>query len=245
MKILYLQMRKDQETADEEFAEFVRFSGIKPEDFTVLNVFKTNTFDTKLLDEHTALFIGGSSDDPEDTVQLPPDEHPYIESTEALIQYAYHSKTPTFASCMGFEIATWVLGGKVIIDKENKEIGTYNIYVTAAGKEDKLLEGTPESFVAVSGHKKRASVLPPGAIKLAYSDLCPIHAYTFADRPFYAFQFHPEIDKQDLIDRLRRYIDRGYVKDPSEFEVLIKTFDDTPHANALLKTFVARILREA
>ncbi len=242
MKILYLQMRKDKETADEEFAEFKRFSGIPAEQFNVLNVFKTPVFDCTTLDTHDALFIGGSSDDPEDTTYLDPALYPYITSCEQLIQYAYDTKTPTLASCMGFEIAIDVLGGEMIVDKEHMEIGTYTITLTDDGTTDPLFTNTPAKFTAVSGHKKRAKTLPPGAILLAYSELCPIHGFTFPDRPFYAFQFHPEIDVPDLTARLRRYITRGYVSDTQELAGLMTTFEPTPHANALVKHFVDTFL---
>lgn len=235
-------MRKDKETADEELAEFVRFSDVPEQQFTVLNVFDTPVFDATILDNHAALFIGGSSDDPEDTTYLDPALYPYITSCEQLIKYAYTSKTPTLASCMGFEIAIDVLGGSMIVDKEHKEIGTYDISLTVAGKVDPIFSNTPPVFHAVSGHKKRASELPPGAIHLATSRLCPYHAFTFPNRPFYAFQFHPEIDVPDLTERLRRYIDRGYVEDPAEFEHLIATFQPVPHANALIKQFVSLYL---
>jgi GMP synthase (glutamine-hydrolysing) len=235
-------MRKDSETRIEEYDEFIRLSGIPKSNIRLLSVFDTPVFPKNILDSYDGLFVGGSSDDPEDTVDMPAGEYPYIESTESLIKYAYDSKTPTFASCMGFHIATWTLGGTIILDKANKEIGTYDITLTEAAKQDTLFTDIPDTFVAVSGHKKRATILPPGAIHLASSALCPYHAYTFADRPFYAFQFHPEIDKPDLVARLRRYIDRGYVADTAELEALIDSVKDAPHANKLLKQFVDYVL---
>lgn len=242
MKYLYLQIRKDLETRAEEFAEFVRFSGLPAESFTVINVFETPVFDKQILDDHKALFIGGSSDDPEDKVEMPIDEYPYIISSEELIQYAYDTKTPTFASCMGFHIATWTLGGEIILDKEHKEIGTYDITLTDAALTDPLFSNIPQTFTAVSGHKKRATKLPPNAIHLASSELCPIHIYTFPDRPFYAFQFHPELDKPDLSARLVRYMDRGYFKNIDDCRTLIDSLEETPYANQLVKNFAQYVL---
>jgi len=238
MKILYLQMRKDEETANEEFSEFVRFSGLSNDDFAILNVFDTPSFDREILDDHAALFVGGSSDDPDDQAKMNPADFPYIKSCENLILHAYNTNKPTFASCMGFEIAVWTLGGELIVDHENKEIGTYQIMLTPDGIKDPLFENTPEVFWAISGHKKKAKKLPEGAVNLAKSELCPIHAFTFPEKPFYAFQFHPEIDRHDLFSRLSRYLDRGYVDDMESLKKLSKTMKDTKSANELVKRFV-------
>ena len=62
LKILLLQIRDDEITMEEEFYEFVQFSGLAAEQFTVLNTFITSDFDVSAIEHHDALFIGGSSD---------------------------------------------------------------------------------------------------------------------------------------------------------------------------------------
>ncbi len=241
LKIFYVQIRKDQETRDDEFSEFVRFSKLEPSQFTVQNVFDAPHFEPEILDAYDAFFIGGSSDDPDDIVFLDPAEYPYITDLKRIIQYAAKHTIPTFASCMGFQIGAQVLGGEVIVDKKNLEVGTYPIFLTDIAKKDVLFADTSSPFIAVSGHKKRVKTLPPGAVPLAYSALCPFHAFRLEGKPFYAFQFHPEIDQRDMIARLKRYKDRGYFH-PDEVDKLIASIEDTSLANALVGTFVDRIL---
>jgi len=63
LKILYIQIREDEETALEEFLSFVKYSTLQQENFTTLNVFKTPKFEaSEVLKNHDALFVGGSSD---------------------------------------------------------------------------------------------------------------------------------------------------------------------------------------
>jgi GMP synthase (glutamine-hydrolysing) len=184
LSILYLQVRSDEETAEEELLEFVRYSGLLREQFTVWNVFKNPHIDAALADEHDALFIGGSSDDPDDRVSFDPDQFPFIVDAKALIRYCIDHSIPTFASCIGFQIAVEVLHGQVIFDKVHMEMGTYPIRLTDAGKSDPLFEGISDGFLAVAGHKKRAAKVPDGCTLLAYSDLCPIQAIKVDGKPF-------------------------------------------------------------
>lgn len=239
--IFYLQIRKDPETRVEEFSEFIRFSGLPETSFKVVNVFEEPYFDYTSLDKCSALFIGGSSDDPDDTVYMDPSMYPYITNTQQLLVRAYETMKPTFLSCIGFQIGCEALGGEVILDKPNMEIGTYDITLTDEAMKDPLFTDIPRVFHAVSGHKKRASRLPTGATHLAHTPLCPYHAFTFPDRPFYAFQFHPEIDTHDLSERLKRYKDRGYF-DAAELETLLESIQDTSIANKLVKNFVDYVL---
>ncbi len=242
MKILYIQIRSDEQTREEEFQEFVRFSGLHEGQFTVINVFDTAYFEPTLLDTHDALFIGGSSDDPDDTVKFDPKIYPFITSLESIIQYAADNNVPTFASCLGFQVGTDVLGGEVVLDKEHMEMGTYELTLTEDAKQDPLFADMPPTFLAISGHKKRATKLPPGAILYISSELCPIHCYKLEGKPFYAFQFHPELDQEDLIARLRRYKDKSYFDNHEHVERLIQAIRPTPKANSLLKKFVDRII---
>lgn len=244
LHILLLQMRKDDETRQEELLEFVRYSGLGVHQFTQLDVFSTPSFDPNILDTYDALFMGGSSDDPDDRVNLDPAIYPFITDVERIFQYAADTGTPTFLSCMGFQIAGNCFGGEMIIDKEHMEMGTYPISLTEDGMHDPLFSHTPQSFVAVSGHKKRLNTLPPGFIKLASSDLCPIHAIKLVGKPFYGFQFHPEIDQKDLRARLLRYRHKSYFDDMSEeqFQKMCDAVEKTAEANTLVTHFVDQVL---
>jgi GMP synthase (glutamine-hydrolysing) len=237
LKILLLQIREDEFTRKEELNEFVRYGQLTAEQFTSLNVFDTPYFEPNCIDDYDALFVGGSSD----ASVLRPNEYPFVKDTKELLTYCLAKDIPVFASCFGFQVVVEALGGKVILDKEHMEIGAYSMQLTEAAKDDLLLHDTPNGFLAISGHKERAVSLPEGAILLASSELCPYHALKMAGKPFYGFQFHPELDKDDLASRLTRYCDR-YLEDDGLLKQIIDNLQDTPESNQLIKKFIDRVI---
>jgi len=238
LKILLLQIREDEETMLEEFYEFVQFSGLHEDQFTKLNTFKTKHFLPSVIDGYDALFIGGSSD----ASVLKIEDYHFVPDCKNLARYCYDNNIPVLASCFGFQIAMEELGGKVIVDKENMEIGIYPINLHPEKKDDPLLYDYPDSFLAVSGHKERASVIPSDCILLASSELCPFHIVKFTDKPFYCFQFHPEVDRKDLITRITRYQMR-YLDNSEALQNIIDTaIEDTPYSNKLVKDFIDRVV---
>ncbi len=237
LKILLLQIRDDEVTRREEFDEFVRYSQLQPEQFDVLDVFKTPEFEPHCIDGYSALFVGGSSD----ASVTQPDRYPFVESTNQLMTYCWQQSVPVFASCFGFQAAVAALGGKVIVDKERMEMGTYPMHLTQAAAQDLLFHDVPTGFWAVSGHKERADTMPPESVLLAFSDRCPYHAFKMQDKPFYGFQFHPELDKPDLTARITRYQHR-YLDDSNELQKIVVSLQETPIANQLIQKFCDRIL---
>jgi len=237
LKILLLQIRNDEVTRQEELAEFVRYSGLAPEQFTVLDVFVEPDFPTTCVEGYDALFVGGSSD----ASVLKPDQYPFVAAAKRLLVYCLGQEIPVFASCFGFQVVVDALGGEVILDREQMEIGSFPINLTDAAREDILLHDTPNPFWAVCGHQERAASLPAGAILLASSELCPYHAFKMVGKPFYAFQFHPEVDKADLAARITRYKDR-YLNDEEMLQNILADIQETPESNALIKKFVDRII---
>lgn len=237
LKILLLQIRNDDVTRQEELAEFVRYSGLAPAQFTILDVFRQPDFPSACIEGYDALFVGGSSD----ASVLKPQQYPFVAAAQRLLVYCLEQSVPVFASCFGFQVVVVALGGQVILDRDQMEIGSFAIDLTEAARDDQLLHDTPNPFWAVCGHQERAASLPPGAILLASSTLCPYHAFKIADKPFYGFQFHPEVDKQDLVARITRYQDR-YLNDPEMLQNILADIHDTPAANALIRKFVDRIL---
>lgn len=241
IRILYVQVRKDDATKQEELAEFVRFSGLTADQFTVLNVFDTPHFDAaKVLAGHHAFFVGGTSDDGDSLYE--PEDFAFLPSVNALIRYCFDNNIPSFCSCFGFQAALKALGSDIIFETGPREMGTPDIYLTEyAQTEDTLFRDVPVVFPAVSVHKKTTTHLPEGGILLAYADHCKFHAFTFKDKPFYAFQFHPEIDRTDLIARLYRYKDK-YMDNDGAMQKVIDEARDTDIANSLVRLFVDRIL---
>jgi GMP synthase (glutamine-hydrolysing) len=238
LKILLMQIREDEATRQEEFYQFAQCSGLAPQQFTQLNVFATPHFNPEYAAEFDALFIGGSSD----ASVLQPERYPFDVDCKRMLRYCYIQDIPVFASCFGFQLAVEEFGGKVILDKANMEMGILTFAKMPAAATDKLMHDIPDNFASVVGHKERAEVLPPNAEWLARSELCPYHAFKFPDKPFYAFQFHPEMSRQDLISRLERYQARYLAHEDEMQAIFARAQQSTTYANALIKQFVERII---
>lgn len=238
LKILLLQIRDDAFTCAEELDEFVRYSRLQPHQFSVLNTFQTPEFEPTCMEGYDALFVGGSSD----ASVTQPDRYPFVEDAKRLLVYCLKERIPVFASCFGFQAAVEALGGRVAVDKENMEMGTYPLYLTEAAATDTIFHDVPDGFWAVSGHKERAISMPEGAILLAFSDRCPYHAFKMVDAPFYGFQFHPEVNPEDLAARITRYQSR-YLDNADVLNTILQNLHpETTIANQLIGKFVDRIL---
>jgi GMP synthase (glutamine-hydrolysing) len=189
------------------------------------------------------VLMGGSGD----YSVLDPD--PWIACMVAYVRdEVVPSGVPTFASCFGLQILTLALGGKMVRDPENREVGSVDLVATSAAASDPLFSAIPKRFVGQAGHTDRAESVPPGATLLASSDRCPVNAYRVDDRPVWATQFHPELERQDVRTRYLAYLAKYPPRDlpsgtpPSEAPFLA-TLRESPHATALLRRFAALAAR--
>jgi GMP synthase (glutamine-hydrolysing) len=152
---------------------------------------------------------------------------------------AIHERSiPTFASCWGFQAMARALGGRVIHDLASAEVGTIQLHLTDAGRSDPLFSQLPPTFLAQAGHEDHVVLLPAGAVLLASSDRVPEQAYHFAGKPIYCTQFHPELDRAALLERVRAYPE--YVERIAgvSYDEFLARCRETPEANSLLRRFV-------
>lgn len=236
MKILLIQIRQNETVKAEELDSFVKFSGIPKSSFEILDVFNTPDFTPEILKGASAVFIGGASE----ASVLEPEAYPFVESIIETIQATLILNIPVFASCFGFQAAVLALGGEIVRDIKDYEMGTYQMKTTKAARTDPVFSPLPAEFFAVSVHQERAKNLPDSCELLAYTESCP-HAFRVKGKPFWAFQFHPELDKECLAERLGIYQEK-YTENAQDFERVIKSLKSTEHANRLVKTFTQNIL---
>lgn len=232
LSILLIQIRHKPQVAEEEKQSFIQFADITPDQLTVLNVFHTPTFSADVVEQYDAVFVGGASE----ASVLEPDRYPFVPYCVAALAHCYQIKKPVFASCFGFQLAVLALGGEIVRDQQDFETGTVPINLTDGAASDPLFANVPNPFYGVSVHRERAPALPTHCRLLAYTEQCP-HAFKVEDAPFWAFQFHPEVDKQTLVERLTIYQDQ-YTEDPEHFKTIINEAQETPESNGLVKSFV-------
>lgn len=232
LDILLIQIREDQQVKDEELESFSHFSKLDLSQFSIWNVFDVNEFDPKMLEGIDLVFVGGSSA----ASVLETEKYPFVTEIQKALLQCLDNNIPVFASCFGFQAAILSMGGVITTHETNFEMGTYPISLTPRGKLDPVFKNTPDRFQAVSVHKEKATELPKSCELLAYTVSC-VHGFKVKNKNFWAFQFHPEVDKRILVDRLRLYQSR-YTEDPQHFEDVIQRAHEVPHANKLVANFV-------
>jgi GMP synthase (glutamine-hydrolysing) len=236
LKILLLQIRDDRRVREEEYASFVRYSGLSPAQIEILNVFDTPHFSSKIVEGYDALFVGGASE----ASVLEPDKYSFVKSGEDLLLYCIGREIPVFASCYGFQLAVIALGGQIIRQEKDFEMGVIPIFLKKETQEDPIFRDVSDGFMAVSVHQEKAVELPEGCVTLAYTEEC-IHAFRVKDKPFWAFQFHPEVDRATLVERLTIYKEK-YTDDDAHLDEILSRAVETPESNHLVTRFVDRIL---
>lgn len=123
---------------------------------------------------------------------------------KATIEYLVKKDKPTLGMCLGHQLIADIMGGEIVIDKEQAETGIGTIKLTEEGQKDDLLSELGPTFHAILGHKASISVLPKGAVHLATTDKHTMQAFRLG-KNVYGTQFHPELNLQGLEERLQMY----------------------------------------
>ncbi|MFT6915552.1 MAG: GMP synthase (glutamine-hydrolyzing) [Motiliproteus sp.] len=236
LRILLLQIRNDAATRHEELHSFARFSGLAVSQFRVLNLFDTPVFGTGVVQGFDALYVGGSSEASVMDAAL----YPFVDPAQALLRHCIAIRLPVFASCFGHQLAAQALGVEIVRDEQQFEMGTLPISLTAQARSDPLYRDVPDGFMAVSVHRERALTVPRGCTALAFTAACN-HAFKVDAAPFWTTQFHPEVSKAILVKRLTIFKDK-YTSGDDQLQQVLDSAVETPESNALLRTFVDRVL---
>ncbi len=184
-----------------------------------------------------AVFVGGSGD-----YFVSKNHLPHSQAFFDLLTEIADVGHPMFASCFGFQCLVRALGAPIIYDPDNTEVGTFELQLTDAGKEDPVLGSLPARFNAQMGRKDRATALPEGAAHLASSELCPYQALRWKQAPVWATQFHPELDHTTNRQRFDNYA-AGYQAAMSEQELQASydSYRESRETEQLLRVFLREV----
>ncbi len=233
-RILLLQARNHDDAARlEERQSFADKAGLDIEQIVPYDLLSgTPTLRETL--GYDALMVGGSGDFYVSKGNLPG----FAQVLELLRGIVAHGH-PIFASCFGFQLMVKALGGNIVYDQEGMEVGTYDLTLTEAGREDELLGALPCQFRAQLGRKDRAERLPAGCVNLAFSERSPFQAMRIPGKLIWATQFHPELGREENWLRFQRY-QAGYASVMSEEErkVAASRFRGSPETEALIPRFL-------
>lgn len=237
---MLLATRPEDVAADGEYASFLRFTGLAPEQLRRVRL-ESTPLDELDLDQVSGIFLGGSpfnSADPEKSSL-----QQRVEADLARLLDAVRARDfPFFGACYG--VGTLGLHAGGVVDQSYAEpVSAIEVRLTRAGRRDPLLAGMPNSFQAYVGHKEALSQLPPEARLLATATACPVQMFKLGLN-MYATQFHPELDETAIEERIRAYAGYGYFPPHTRDEVIAHTRDrGVHHVHLMLRNFVERYAR--
>jgi GMP synthase (glutamine-hydrolysing) len=135
------------------------------------------------------IFMGGpmSANDP----------LPYLEQELRWIEQAVRRGQPILGVCLGAQLIAKALGARVY-GNPRKEIGWFEIELTADGRRDRLFAAAGEREQVFHWHGETFD-LPAGALHLAHSAFCRHQAYRVGDN-IYGLQFHLEVTPEMIAD---------------------------------------------
>jgi GMP synthase (glutamine-hydrolysing) len=163
-------------------ASLTRERGIQQE--TVLG--NKADYDRISADDYSALVVLGGAQSAYET-----DIYPFLLREMELCKAFIEDAKPVLGFCLGAQIIAYALGGRVLPGKQ-KEIGWYDVSLTAAASQDPLFLKHPRTLLAYHFHGDVIEP-PPGAINLAFSELtkCQLFKVGYST---YGFQYHAEAD---------------------------------------------------
>jgi GMP synthase (glutamine-hydrolysing) len=235
LRYLLIQIRApDDPMRLQEVDCFVRAIECDPAAIATFDLL-TGVPDDRQLSQVDALLVGGSGD------YSAAGESPWLERTLEGLRRIIDIGKPTFASCWGFQAFARAAGGQCIHDPAHAELGTLELRLNEAGRSDPLFGTLPTPFFAQAGHEDHVVELPPGAVLLASSSTVANQAFKFADAPIYCTQFHPELDRAALLQRLETYPQYVERIAGTTLEKFAEQCRDTPETQQLLKRFAAMV----
>ena len=236
---LLLSSRPEEEAADEEHASFLRATRLPAGRLHRIRM-DAGPLPALDLDDYAGVFLGGgpfnSSDPAEDKS---PVQVRVEQEMGALLDEVVERDLPFLGACYGIGTLGTHQGG--VVDRTYGEpVSAVEVTLTPEGRDDALLAGVPDRFQAFVGHKEACRVLPAGAVLLASSATCPVQMFKVRQN-VYATQFHPELELEGLVARVRIYQHAGYFP-PSETDQLIGRLTSAvvSEPTRILANFVAR-----
>ena len=237
LKLLLLQVRESHTVAEHEKQCVVERCGLHGEQVRNINLVEHPTPDWSEVEAADAVIIGGSG------MHSAVKDYPFTDHLGNMIRRMADESKPLFGSCWGHQFMARALGGESIHDPERAEVGARDVQLTEAGRHDPVFhlpersQTFPSPFKALLGHQDRVATLPPGAVELASTAVCPFQAFRLADRPIYGTQFHAELTEERLLERLMVYR-HIYMPDDEAFAAMSRQLEPTPWAALILRRFL-------
>jgi GMP synthase (glutamine-hydrolysing) len=237
-----LATRAEDLPADEEYALFLRYSGLTPDQLVRVRL-EAGPMPRLDLDALSGIFVGGGPFNASDPLEKKSPVQRRVEAEfQTLLDEVVARDFPFLGACYG--VGTVGAHQGAVIDRTYGEpISVVPVTVTEAGASDPLLAGLPDTFNAFVGHKEAITRLPSSAVLLGSSPGCPVQMFRVGEN-VYATQFHPELDVEGITTRIHAYADHGYFA-AGELELTLSAVRRAAvsHPSRILRAFVERYAR--
>jgi len=235
LNVLLLQIRKPEDPMrSNEVGAFANSIDMVPSQIITADLIHSPPT-KQMINNADLILIGGAGD------YSVPMGGQWLERALDTMRSLYDKRKPVFASCWGFQAMAKALGGSVLADSQFAELGTIELSVTPEGSDDSVFSYLAPKFWAHVGHHDTVIELPEKAVLLASTSLVANHAFKMSDAPLYCTQFHSELTKDLLIQRLSTYPEYTEHIVGIPLNEFVLTLRETPRANHLIRRFAQHI----
>ncbi len=211
--ILLIQFRSDR-SGPHEIKCVHNVADVEFQDLQIINAYADHVSSDDIVrqaQEADAVLLGGCGENADDKTAV----FELEEKIQPVVDKIIKEDIPALGLCFGHQLIAGLSGGEVGAPEKQAETGVAEIYLTEAGREDDLFNSLSSPFHSVVGHKVSVIKKPDKAVHLAKSQLCKYQALRYGDN-VYTCQFHPELDTNDLFERLELYPE--YMENEIEYD---------------------------
>jgi GMP synthase (glutamine-hydrolysing) len=122
---------------------------------------------------------------------------PWMERAAEFLVGAAARGVPVLGVCFGHQLLAYAHGARVVRNPQGREIGTVEVSLSEAGREDPLFHGLPERFAIQATHEDIVEQPPTGATVLAGNANTAVQALAFGPL-LRGVQFHPEVQPEAM-----------------------------------------------
>lgn len=235
---IMVSTRPEHEAAQAEYESFLSQSGLSRDLLHHIELAESDVLTSLSPLDVSGVIIGGSPYDASTPDGSKTRTQLRIEAEVGEILAAgLKDGVPVLATGFALEVLTTYLGTPTSTEF-SEELGTTEVFLTEAGRQDPLLAGLPQTFTVLVGHHEGAVDVPQHATLLASSPDCPVQMIRVG-RAVYGTQFNPELDGEHFAQRASVYVDAGYGTPGLIEDVLDSARTSVEHrAGQIIRNFV-------